>query len=216
MRNKKVFALVAIGIIVCFALVGMAMAYFSDNASLDDEYSAGVNTIEVEKTYEPPQELHEGDNIFKKEVRIHNTGSVPCFVRVFVDFSDSKTKANAYYSSAANVTNASDPSWSTVAEYVNSKLPTGWVYKPINYSGKAEILDGYFYYTKPLEPGEYTDYLLRSVKMHYDNADTISDVEIVVLAESVQTVGDDGTDYALDTIDGWSSAWKGFLSKNVS
>ena len=84
-------------------------------------------------------------------------------------------------------------------------------------------LNGYFYYTEPVDPNRSTSELIRSVKTDYNgdnnndsNIDKIKAYDIIVYSETVQTIGTDGTDYGATgysggTHAGWYDAWASFL-----
>jgi hypothetical protein len=50
--------------------------------------------------------------------------------------------------------------------------------------------DGYYYYTKPVNPDQYTDYLIDSVEKSGDPLPSDGHLEIQVLADGIQIYGD--------------------------
>lgn len=205
MRKKYIVTAVA-GVALCLALVGTAVAYFSDLGHLDNVLTPGSNTVEVEEKYTPPKEL-KVDNEIPKEVQIKNNGNVPCFVRVFANFSDSKVR------SWAKLKVEDSDEWKAWDQYIQNP-PDGWVYQPITIGGATGILDGFFYYTKPLQPGESTSYLFKKVRVTFPGEADIQNFEIIVSAESVQTIGSDGKDYSSEP-DGWKTVWTDFLKRTA-
>lgn len=75
---------------------------------------------------------------------------------------------------------------------------------------RDNALDGYFYYKKKLAPGDSTPALISRVKTEYGSIEDISDFDIIVYSETVQTteIDDSGTVY---TDNRWEDAWESFL-----
>lgn len=99
MRKHILLILVILGVLACIAFSGAAIAYFTDSGSITNALEAAKNEVSVAETFSPPDELKVGDNKFVKEVQIKNEGNIPCYIRVFVGFSDSNAKDNVYMSS---------------------------------------------------------------------------------------------------------------------
>ena len=148
-----------------------------------------------------------------KKVYVENTGTSDQFVRVYLDFSDSRVRDNAmivYQKENQTQTKSWD-------EFLRN-LPENWTY--VSYVSTDDTdystLGGYFYYTKVLKPDETTTALIDSITTDFrtddtdTNTDNIKDFDIIVYSESVQTVEIDtsGTVYT-DT--DWKKAWKSFL-----
>ena len=135
--------------------------------------------------------------MIEKVVSVKNTGSVPCFVRVFLDLSDSR------FSDGKVKLSANGTDYDSADEF-HSHLPEDWVY----ISDQHNALDGYYYYTKALNPGGETTPLLSSVKTDFESVYDIADFDILVYSESVQTVEIDtnGTVYS-----NYADAWRSFL-----
>ena len=160
---KKIVPVVAC-LTVAFASFGVTYAYLIANDSKVNEFRVGENDIEIVEEFTAPPELKPGANITKKP-SVHNTGNLPCFVRMRVDFSDSE--AEKFCEVDYNKTNS-------------------WFYN----EG-----DGYYYYTKILQPGGHTEpelftnvhikeeYEENGVKKKYTVNDMI-DFDIMVYAES--------------------------------
>ena len=77
------------------AAAGVSAAYLIYQKSIINTIQAGGNTISITEDFEPPKKQEVGDNIFKKRVQIENMDETACFVRVFMEFSDSGTKKRA-------------------------------------------------------------------------------------------------------------------------
>ena len=209
MKRRTKYALIAMAAaLVLLASVIAVYAYLSDRGEMENKFTVGNNSIEIDEDFDPPPELKEGDNPFIKRVRVSNTGNVPCYVRVFFDFSDSVVKENAKISSDdAAKDNFDTLQWYSYEEY-KEHLPEGWVYISVL---DDPLLGGYFYYTEPLPVGEKTPYLFQAVNAVFDEADhPVTDFEIIIIADSVQVADKDGREFEGD--DAYRAAFTEFLS----
>lgn len=205
-KIKKGIAIAAVIIVVAAAVITVA-AYLQNTAEQPNKFTVGRDENEVTEVFTEPNTMAM-TNEFEKVVKVENTGSVDQFVRVYLDFSDSRVRDK----SKLVVTSGSTEAAYTWDEFL-THLPDDWEYIPLNTAGD-EILGGYFYYTKILAPGEETPALIEKVRTVFsdgDNADHITDFDIVVYSESVQTteINAAGTEF---TDSGWKDAWKSFLS----
>ena len=211
-RKLKIIGIITALVLVFAVSVATTVAYFSDKDSMVNKFTVGNNTIEITEDFNPPNELTQGDNVFKKAVKISNTGNVPCYVRAFFDFSDSAIKDNAYLSAEKKSTfNADDRDWIAANAYY-ANLPEGWVYIPLD-DAKDALLGGYCYYVYPVQPGEETAYLFQSVNVHFEQAENVKDFEIIVTADSVQITDKDGVSFEESGKGGWKAAWNEFLGR---
>ena len=97
------------------AAAGVSAAYLIYQKSIINTIQAGGNTISITEDFEPPKKQEVGDNIFKKRVQIENMDETACFVRVFMEFSDSGTKKRARISPDGR-------SWYPAVEYESLTL----------------------------------------------------------------------------------------------
>lgn len=194
--RKVVFAA---GFFLLISISG-AYAYFCYWKSLKNQFSVGENSIRIDEDYQPPKELEVGDNEYKKCVKVANTGTVPCYVRVFADFSDSDIKALSCIS-------ADGGGWYPASDYPEH-LPQGWEY--LSREGEGEFGD-YYYYTEELKPGEVTNALFDSIRTTIADAGQIKDYELIVYAESVQVLDKDGGEFPAS--EAWKQAWEEFLGR---
>lgn len=199
MNNKLKMAAGAAGIIAIMAVGGTA-AYFAASSWLQNQASVGENTIALTEDFKTPDEMHKGDNKYKKTVQVTNTGTVPCYVRVYADFSDSKIKeassissdgGKIYYPASENKKHP-DEGW----------LPEGWRYEQMGQD------DGYYYYITPIQPGDKTSPLFTNIDTKFEDEKDVSQYDVIVYAESVQTVKHDGTQAA-----DYNDAWTSFLDR---
>ena len=175
--NQKRIA-IAGGAAVIAAVTVSVFAYFAARDEKPNLVGVGEDDISISETFTPPDQTKP----YRKVVRISNTGSVPCYVRTMIEFSDSDSEGRASFSSAnadSEDAPADDTFYSAVpsaADSYTSHLPDGWVYS-----------DGYYYYTNPVEPGKDTSALLAWVKMNYESGAQVTPHDIFVYSESVQT-----------------------------
>lgn len=74
--------------ILCVMLSGgLLFSYFTDETSRVNILKIGTNEVEIEEEMELP-DIIPGSSFLKKP-QIKNTGTVDCYVRTFIEFSDS-------------------------------------------------------------------------------------------------------------------------------
>ena len=198
---KKGILIPAAIVLIASAGAGSTAAYFRHIQTVKNVLSVGESTIEITEDYAPPKEMQQGENIYKKRVAVKNTGTVPCYVRVYVGFSDSAVE---------DVSQLYNPNgWFDTASYQDN-LPDGWAF--VTPADDTVVGDGgYYYYTKPLQPGKSTEPLFEKVNTTFAKAEDVQDYEIIVYAECVQTLDKDGAEFTGSTP--WKSAWKEFLER---
>ena len=221
MKNKRslIFCSSAFAVIAAFS-VGLTIAFLGNSDSETNTLCIDSGDVSINESFNTPS-TQTLNNIVDKDVRVENLSKTDCYVRVYVDFSDSYVRDKAMLSNSAN---AADDTYLSFYDYrtalaaASNTVAEGWVYRSDN-----NAMGGYFYYTAPVKAGESTPSLFRHVKTAYgktydansvlvdepylNNAsaeDFITDFGIIVYSESVQTV-DDGV-----TV-GWEKAWKEFL-----
>lgn len=185
--NKRLYIVLAL--LLCIASVSASFALFSSWKTATNNLSVGHNEIEAVEEFDPPPKL-EKDTTFRKTVQVRNTGNVPCYVRVFAEFSDSEIKKIARFS-------ADGKSFTSVSEYQKNP-PKGWVY---------DASTSYYYYTSPVQPGEETPALFHSVRVVFPNEQSVREFQVIVTADSIQTAGSDGAE-----INNYKTAWDTFLA----
>ncbi|MBR1384927.1 MAG: hypothetical protein IJ555_14145 [Ruminococcus sp.] len=212
-QKKKTVLAIASGICLA-AAVGILLAYFGANDTEPNLVGVGEDEIIVTEVFTQPNQ--EQDFAYRKLVKIDNTGSVPCYIRVRLEFSSSDVQNVASFSAANQGTEDEAPEAGTfksaqiaegAAYYINN-LPEGWVYvweeNANDYT--PAVTNGYYYYTEAVPAGESTDALISWVKMQYGNVEDIQAHDLYVYAESVQTVDpNSGAPYR-----DWKAAWNSF------
>lgn len=196
--KKRNVILACVVLLGAFGIVG-TYAYFANRQMVKNTIYIGNNTIEVDEEYEPLKEITVGENSFKKKIQIKNTGNVDCYVRVFCEFSDPVMR------SLSEIQIPDTDNWVSAESYVLN-LPEGWVYI------SDGLMSGYYYYTKPVAPGLSTTALIDQIRIpiteESGDLDKVTDFEIIVYAESVQTKNSEGQ------VIEYNSAWTDFLSKS--
>lgn len=192
MVKNKVFRALAIVLAVALALaVGTASAYLVSARFAENKLGIGSNEIQVQEDFKPPKEMTVGDNAYTKTVAVRNTGTVPCYIRVYVGFSDGEAESRSSLSPDGG------SSYYSVADYRNH-LPAGWT---VNGD------DGYYYYTEVVNPGASTAPLFTNVNTTFESAEAIHQYNIFVYAESVQIIDSVGNE-----AESALAAWSEFLS----
>lgn len=245
MMNKKkkiIFVCIAAAAAAAVSLsVGLTIAYLGRTKEKVNTITVGHGDGEISETFTEPSvaTMHDTNN---KVVSVKNTGTVPVFARVYMNFSDSSIadKAKITYN---NGTTDQTASWSDFLTAMQAENDVnGWKYIPETGGIDNSTLGGYFYYTKALEvgsSGSQTTNLIEKVEVDFrdkngngdpdpndSNIDKIQPYELIVYSELVQTVetgavtSNGQTVYGYDynkpegTPDEWQNAWKSYLTKN--
>ena len=199
--------------------IGLTGAYLSDVKDVVNQVSVTEGKVSITETF-PAVTEQSMSNSFTKEVQVTNNGTTPCFVRVFADFSDS-TIRNDYQTKIKSKNSYNvDITYNSWSEFLSTvKDNSDWEYIPSG-SSEDEKLKGYFYYKKVLHSGQTTPPLFTDILVDYSkspsgsntgsNIDKITDFEMIVYAETVQTteINSSGTVYGDSD---WKQAWKSFL-----
>ena len=210
--TKKKKTLLAAGAVAVVALIaGVLIAYFANKDEEPNLITVGEDEITVTEVFTPPKQ--EEDYKYRKLVKIENTGSIPCYIRVRLDFSNSAVESAASFSAANQGKDDTFPDNSTFksaqiktgTDYYINDLPDGWVYVWEENTVTPTVTNGYYYYTKAIDPGDTTAALISWIRMNYGTAE-IHAHDVYVYSESVQTVDPNtGTAYA-----DWKAAWHSF------
>ena len=224
-KTKKIVLATASGVVL-LSLIGALLAYFGTEDKEANIVGIGEDDITVTEVFTPPSQTQ--DFFYRKLVKIENTGSVPCYIRVRLELSNTAVQNAASFSADLRDTapeadpdtqeyqafletfkKASIPDNTTDTSYYINSLPDGWVYVWDENPVDPDVTHGYYYYTKAVPPEESTNALISWVRMNYNGAE-IQAHDVYVYAESVQTVkASDGTNYA-DIENGWIQAWHDF------
>ncbi len=172
-QKKKIWIAAAACLLVMVMAFTGTYAYLITHDRLVNSFRVGETVIEIVEKFTPPPELAPGSS-FDKKVQVKNTGNLPCYARIRVDFSDSRAQE---FCEELDINTAD------------------WEYS----AG-----DGYYYYKTLLQPGERSTALFErvTVKTYQDAEGTIPytaadliDFDILVYAEARQhTDHDDDCD----------------------
>lgn len=240
-KKKKEIKLV-IGVlteVIAVILVGILVyAFLTSEKAVKNEVKIGNNTIEIEEDFVPPVKQMK-NTIFKKKVQVKNTGNVPCYVRVYADFSDGTIRDISYFSNDAGA--LLDEEKFSDENYVNGisvgntygfycakrdttdnknyvyeeNLPANWVFIPDNENGDDSVLKGYYYYTKEVPAGGLTEPLFTYILTKYTSESDIKQFDVIVYGESIQVTDKNGDIFEDDEpagVEAWRKAWREFLS----
>lgn len=211
-RRKLISICVGICLVSVILLVGLGVsAYFTDDNTKDNTVTPADNNVEVSEDYIPPTEQIVGDNIYEKKVAIVNESNTPCYIRVYMDFSDSKVRNRSCLSNDPNKSAESfySAKRETTGETYIAKLSEvapNWAFVP---DSDYSPLAGYYYYTKLVPVGQSTEPLFTYVKTNNETNDDIQQYDIIVYSESIQKSDMDGKEY-----NDYAVAWTDFLSKS--
>ncbi len=212
MKHKKLLLTAASSILLLALLAGVIRAYFGANDEVPNLVRIGEDKATVEETFEAPNQAQNFS--YRKLVKLKNTGTVPCYVRVAVEFSNSDVQNAASFSSASQDSDTApdDTTFKSArialgTDYYINNLPDGWVYVWDQSTVSPDVTHGYYYYENPIDPDEETAALISWVKMNYADMNDIQAHSIYVYSETVQTIDPvTGTAYA-----DWKTAWHSFM-----
>lgn len=109
MKHKKKWLAVLVLLGSILALLPFSTAYLSHVETKDNLITIGNNDIMIEEDFTPPKEW-QPNTTYKKDVKIRNTGTVPCFIRVYAVISDTDVPAGLNIDTK-NWTKHSDGYW---------------------------------------------------------------------------------------------------------
>lgn len=170
--KKKIIALCLCIALLAIAIVGGTMAYFTDSDAKTNTFTVGnVSIVLTEPNWDATgaaeaADVYPGEPL-AKDPTVTNDGANPCFVRIKVkgldQFADGFNGAMITYRT----------------DYVPAALGTDWTLHT----------DGYFYYTKVLQPGETTDALFDQIVIPFELTNSVKAEPIVVTAYACQAQG---------------------------
>ena len=215
MTRRKLALLTSISLLAAAMITGIVMAYFGAKDEEPNLVSVGEDEIRVTETFNSPEQTPDPFQ-YRKVVQIENTGSVPCYIRARLEFSNSDVQSYASLSSDPRETapSSGDTDYASFqssfySAYINASdpyithLPEGWVY--VKDQGSGDPTSGYYYYENPVKPGDATAALVSWVKMDYSENE-IQAHDIYVYSESVQTIDPKTGEAYAD----WKTAWTSF------
>ena len=210
-NNKSIIALLLVAIV---GVVGLTLAYFSNQATIDNEFKSKEYGTTYTEVFESPDNWLPGDTT-NKTIVATNSGQVDEAVRI--SFTEEWTPANE-----GSTLNGWIHADGTKSNHVTeNELATDERVAVINFTDPSEwtYRNGYYYYNYKLAPGETTSSLIESVtfnsKTLLDDTCTTSTNEgrTVITCDSSGNDYDDATytlSFTIESIqynkfnDGWS------------
>ena len=158
-KNKKkvLIGSSAVAVIALSLTVGITLSYLGKTTNKKNTINVGYGDVEISEEFNEPSEMGMLNSNIRKEICVQNKSTVPAFVRVYAEFSDSKIADQAKVTYTPKTENA-DPvtvTWAQFKKLLKDTTNTGnqavsdWVY--VETDNKNHGLDGYFYYTKALK-----------------------------------------------------------------
>lgn len=77
--------------VLILSLVGSVLGFFRSSDHLDNRFTIGANTSEIHETFNNPGIL-KPEEMLGKSVQVRNTGSVPCYVRMYYAVEDPQNR----------------------------------------------------------------------------------------------------------------------------
>lgn len=191
-RNKIKFMAKSAVLAACVSVIGLggyaASAYLTDAAKIVNAFQPGENSTHITEDFPTPTPILPGtDSVISKKVIITNEASSGNGVTCYI-------RAKIFYSTT------------DLGTYTVQGMDSGWV----------KGTDGYYYYTKAVEPGASTAPLMTSLKIdgntYNSNFNTeLKEIEINIYEESYQAKEPD-TQKLLT----WQEAWERALHKKIT
>lgn len=193
--KKKVFALVLCIAMLAIAIAGGTLAYFTDNDAKTNTITVGNVSIVLTEPNWDTTGAAEAKNVYPgealpKDPTVTNDGKNPCFIRISVTGWDALINAGLSSNNIFYRTGTAD-----------STLGADWVLHT----------DGYFYYTKVVQPGESTTALFDYVVIPTDVVNDATNVEynLEVKAFACQSEGSGIETVTADAIAAWMTTCLG-------
>ena len=227
-NKKKVLIGSAAVIVAALSLtVGITLSYLGKTTDKKNTIKVGYGDVEISENFDEPSEMSMINQDIQKEIYVQNKSTVPAFVRVYAEFSDSKIADQAKVKFTKKDNTEWTGTWAEFKKLLKDTTNTGnqavsdWVY--VDTDNNNHGLDGYFYYTKALDAVtkdtnnndvyastpklfdsvtiDYKKYNDQSSVIDGSNIDRIVPVEMIVYSELVQTV-ETGSTIVTSTVDG--------------
>lgn len=154
-------------LLICSCMgITVSYAYQTSHAKKVNHIGIGHNTTEVTEEFPEPPPIPEEGKTYVKKVSVTNSQSVPCYIRVAVNYSDSDI------GNAATLEKLNKTEWIYIAEDEDPKL------------------GGYYYYNQVVQPAAATKMLFEGITISADADFSLQGpdaaFEVTVYEESVQ------------------------------
>ena len=182
MKTKQPVALVALLVLLCCTVAG-TLAYLVTNTDpVTNTFTPAHVSTAVDETFK---------NGIKSDVKIQNTGDIPAYIRAAVIINWADANGNVYGKNPVKDTDYT----------LTLKANNGWI----------QGSDGYYYYTQPVDPNGFTDFLIEScVEKGSGCPDSAYKLQVTILADGIQSEPADAVTQAW----GVTVANDGTISKN--
>ena len=120
MKHRKKWFLVFLLAGIILMMVPFSIAYLTHVETRENRITIGQNDVMIEEDFTPPKQW-QPDTTYEKDVKVRNTGSVPCYIRVYAALSDTTIPAHMDFDTK-DWTQADDGYW-----YHNSIVEPGAV-----------------------------------------------------------------------------------------
>ena len=156
-NKKKVLIGSAAVIVAALSLtVGITLSYLGKTTDKKNTIKVGYGDVEISEKFSEPSEMSMVNRDIEKKIYVQNKSTVPAFVRVYAEFSDSKIADQAKVKFTKKDNTEWTGTWAAFKTLLKDTTNTGnqaavsdWVY--VETDNNNHGLDGYFYYTKALK-----------------------------------------------------------------
>ena len=216
MTKKKKTVLAIVSGAVLIALFSTSLAYLGTTDKTPNLVRVGEDEIKVTEEFTVPDQSQE--YAYRKLVKIANTGSIPCYVRVRLEFSNSVVEGAASFTAEGQDSDtapengpgvykkAAVPDNKTDTDYYVNSLPPDWIYvwEPNSGDFVPPVTNGYYYYTE--EAVGIKDHALCTIDtlMDYLEDEERYTWETVLPAKF-------GDEWNEKTLEQWKAAFKEYL-----
>lgn len=173
-KKNYIYILIAAVAVIMIGAAGATLAWLSHQSGLTNQFKLGEVSAKVDETF---------NGSTKSDVKVTNTGSVPAYIRASIEI---------YWQDENGDTLWGEPEVGT--DYsIQMNLPSSGT------DGGQWLLgaDGFYYYTKPVEPDQATAILIKECKeLGADSKSLVVDIA----AQSIQAQPEDAVLDAWETV----------------
>ena len=150
-NKKKVLIGSAAVIVAALSLtVGITLSYLGKTTDKKNTIKVGYGDVEISEEFNEPSEMSMINPAIQKEIYVQNKSTVPAFVRVYAEFSDSKIADQAKVEYTPKNGTQTEVTWAAFkTALAENNTVSDWVY--VAADAQHPELEGYFYYTKALD-----------------------------------------------------------------
>ena len=167
-NRKAPVALVAMLVLLGCVVTGTVAYLFTNTNAVTNTFTPAKVTTYVQEDF---------DGTTKKDVKIQNTGNIPAYIRATVIVNWADAEGNVYGGAVPAEGTDYTISYNTVTDANGGK----WI----------KDTNGYWYYTKAVDPNEYTGILISECKLK-DGVTPPSgyNLQVTILADGIQSQPD--------------------------